>query len=51
MQKGCEHPLSDKLSIVSQWLKCIMGVMWVIQAPLMNIWDWSSLTHFKTHVA
>jgi hypothetical protein len=36
MQKGCEHPLSNKLSIVSQSLKCIMGVMWVVQAPLME---------------
>jgi hypothetical protein len=34
MQKGCEHPLSNKLSIVNQSLKCIMGVMWVVEAPL-----------------
>jgi len=36
MQKECEHPLANKLSIVNQSLKCIMGVMWVVQAPLVE---------------
>jgi hypothetical protein len=36
MQNGCEHPLSNKLSIVGQSLKCIMGLMWVVQAPLVE---------------
>jgi hypothetical protein len=36
MQNGCEHPLSNKLSIVSQSLKCIMAIMWVVQARLVE---------------